>query len=183
MLLGGVIMAQESIHPESEPTNKELRQQKREARKALYEAEKKVGKTLIENRDFVLQAERMNTKNRSPRIVANQINFVKIDGDDIIIQYGELFNGNGRNGLGGTTYKGKIKDVEMIDLGKGKAFTARIWFMCPLIPNLGIVKINISGDESRIQFWNNGKVLNFEGFYYSLENSRISQSEILDVFD
>lgn len=187
ILLAGMVMAQELTTEENKPSRKELRKElrkeKKYARKALYEAEKQVGKVLLENRDFVLQAERMNTKNRSPTLVANQINFVKIDGDNIVIQYGSLANGNGSNGLGGMTYRGKISDMEVIDLGKGKAYTARIRFMCPLIPNLGIIKINISGDESRIQFWNNGKVINFEGFYYSQENSSINESDILDIFN
>lgn len=160
---------------------KELRKQKKKDRMELFELQKQEGSSLIDDRDFVLQAERISGKNTIPINVSNQINFIKIDGDDLIVQYG-LNAGVGRNGLGGVTYEGKIRRYETSDLGEGKAYNTRIQFFTPYLNGIATINISVRGDMARASIWSNGQVLNFDGFYASNESSSIAESQTLGSF-
>lgn len=181
VLVGGTAAAQEGKTVDK-LKGKELRKQKKKERTELFELQKKEGSALIEERDFVLQAERLRGKNSLSRNVSNQINFIKIDGDNLTVQFGDLFAGNGRNGLGGVTYDGTIKRLESVDLGEGKSFTTSIQFSAPFLNSVATINISVRGNQARAAFWSNGQVLNFEGFYYSNENSSIQKSGVTDFF-
>lgn len=184
MLVMSTAMAQEEKTVEKtaeQLTGKELRKQKKKDRLELFELQKQEGSALIEERDFVLQAERIGGKNSIPVNVANQINFIRIDGDDLIVQYG-LNGGVGRNGLGGVTYEGKIRRFDAKDLGEGKTYNTRIQFFTPYLNGIATVNIRVRGNQAQASIWSNGQVLNFEGFYTSNENSTIAQSQTLGSF-
>lgn len=180
MLVMTTAMAQEEKTVEK-LEGKELRKQKKKDRMELFELQKQEGSSLINDRDFVLQAERISGKNTIPLNVSNQINFIRIDGDDLIVQYG-LNAGVGRNGLGGVTYEGKIKRYDTKDLGEGKAYNTRIQFFTPYLNGMATINITVRGDKARASVWSNGQVLNFEGFYASNETSSIAQSQTLGSF-
>lgn len=184
MLVMSTAMAQEEKTVEKtveKLDGKELRKQRKKDRLELFELQKQEGSTLLEERDFVLQAERIGGKNSIPINVANQINFIRIDGDDLIVQYG-LNAGAGRNGLGGVTYEGKIRRFDTKDLGEGKTYNTRIQFSTPYLNGIATVNIRVRGNQAQASIWSNGQVLNFEGFYASNENSTIAQSQTLGSF-
>ena len=184
VLMTGVAMAQNMQQEKTVEvlTGKELRKQKRIEQKAIFEAQKKAGIALIEGRDFVLQAERLGGKNSVPLQVSNQINFIKIEGDELVVQLGSPFIASGNNGLGGTTYRGKISKIESTNLGKGKPYLTSILFSSSFLPNVTTINLRISGNQARAAVWNSGRVVNFEGFYHSNEKSFINESEILGTF-
>lgn len=184
MLVTTAAMAQEDKAVEKtveKLEGKELRKQRKKERLELFELQKQEATGLLENRDFVLQAERISGKNTVPINVANQINFIRIDGDDLIVQYG-LNAGAGRNGLGGVTYEGKIRRFDAKDLGEGKTYNTRIQFFTPYLNGVATINIRIRGNQAQASVWSNGQVLNFEGFYASNENSTITQSQTLGSF-
>lgn len=184
MLVMTAAIAQEEKTDEKtveKPEGKELRKQRKKDRLELFELQKEEGSSLLEDRDFVLQAERIGGKNSIPINVANQINFIRIEGDDLIVQYG-LNAGAGRNGLGGVTYEGKIRRFDSKDLGEGKTYNTRIQFFTPYLNGIATVNIRIRGNQAQASIWSNGQVLNFEGFYTSNENSSIAQSQTLGSF-
>ncbi|GAB5524853.1 MAG: DUF4251 domain-containing protein [Roseivirga sp.] len=180
MLVMTIAIAQEEKTVEK-LEGKELRKQRKKDRLALFELQKQEGSSLMEDRDFVLQAERIGGKNSIPINVASQINFIRIDGDDLIVQYG-LNTGTGRNGLGGVTYEGKIRRFDTKDLGEGKTYNTRIQFFTPYLNGVATINIRIRGNQAQASVWSNGQVLNFEGFYASNENSTIAQSQTLGSF-
>lgn len=165
-----------------ELSKKELRKQKREYRKQNYEIDKAYGINLIERRDFVLQADLLSGKNNMPISVSKQTNFIKIDGDDMVIQYG-LNSQVGLNGVGGLTFHGKIRTIDMKDGGEGKAFNTRIQFSTPYLNGLATVQINIRGDKAEATLWSNGRRLNFEGAYVSNEESLITEAVTRGIFN
>ncbi|GEM_PF-3314543 len=184
MFVATAAMAQEDTAVEKTAEKlegKELRKQRKKERLELFELQKQEASGLLESRDFVLQAERISGKNTIPINVANQINFIRIDGDDLIVQYG-LNAGAGRNGLGGVTYEGKIRRFDTKDLGEGKSHNTRIQFFTPYLNGVATINIRIRGNQAQASVWSNGEVLNFEGFYASNENSTITQSQTLGSF-
>lgn len=182
MLVATISTAQDKEEKQAEQLDgKELRKQKKQERLALFELQKEEGSELIESRDFVLQAERISGKSAVPVNVAHHINFVKIEGDDLIVQYG-LNSGVGRNGLGGMTFEGKIRKIETKDLGEGKSFNTRIQFSTPYLNGVATVNISVRGHRARASIWSNGEVLNFEGFYASNDSSTIAHSQTIGSY-
>ena len=177
ILIAGTALGQEEKEEKvvEKLSKKEARQAKREQNKRIYEINKAYGMNLIENQDFVLQADRISGKNRSPIPVDRNVNFLKIEGDKMVIQYG-LNQRIGLNGLGGTTFEGRIQDIDTKDHGEGKGYSVRIQFYTPVLNGTSTVNINVLGSQARASLWSNGRNINFEGFYGSGEETQVAQS-------
>lgn len=173
-MISAVAVGQEKEKVAEKLTKKELRKLKREEAKQAFEKNKAYGMDLIADRDFVLKADRIYGK-RSPIIVVDQnVNFIKINGDQMVIQYG-LLSQLGVNGLGGTTFEGTISQLDTYDLGAGKAYNVRIQFSTPALNGVATVHINVRGDKAQASLWSNGRVLNFEGNYGGANEQRVAQ--------
>ena len=180
VLIVTVVQAQEEKTVEK-IDRKELRKQKREQRKKIYEIRKAEGANLIESRDFVLKVDQISGRNAIPIIVSNDVNFIKIDGDDIVVQYG-LNGRTGLNGVGGITLEGKIYEVDTWDSGEGKPYSARVNFTSPLLRQMTTLYIDLRGGKSKATMYSNGSIINFEGLYASIDSSVIAHAKTRGPF-
>ncbi len=113
----GQLMAQQS------KSDKATRKAEKEAKKAAEEAEQMAlfdqAVQALKDRDFVLEAERVEFKRGRFAYVTPNTNFVSMNGDKATIQL--AFNGAfaGPNGIGGITVDGNASSVEMKTDKKG----------------------------------------------------------------
>lgn len=177
ILIVGTAMGQEEQEEKvvEKVSKKEARKLKREQHKRVFEINKAYGMNLMENRDFVLQADRISGRNNMPIPVDRTVNFIKIEGDQMVIQYG-LLNQIGLNGLGGATFEGVIRDFDTKDLGEGKGYNVRVQFYTPVLNGVATVMINVRGEQARASLWTNGRVINFEGFYGAANEALVAES-------
>lgn len=102
---------------------REAQKAAREAQQAADEAEEMAlfeqGVQALKDRDFVLEADRVEFKRGSFVYVTPSTNFVSMKGDRATIQL--AFNGpySGPNGIGGITVEGSASNVEMKTDKKG----------------------------------------------------------------
>lgn len=88
-------------------------------------------KDMIENRDFVLEADYLQDRRGNRVFVSNTINFVAIDSTTAIIQVGSNYR-IGPNGVGGVTAKGKITSWKLSENEKNKSFNLFTTVMTPI---------------------------------------------------
>ena len=174
LLIGSTALGQEEKVVEK-VSKKEARKEKRAQEQRAFEINKAYGINLIEDRDFVLQANRISGRNNMPIVVDRGVNFVKINGDQMVIQFG-LNSRLGNNGLGGTTFQGRIMSLDTEDWGEGKAYSARIQFYTPVLNGVATVNLTVRGSQARASLWSNGRVINFEGRYGAGAETIVAES-------
>ena len=97
----------------------------KEKKDSIAESQYQLNKYMLENRDFVLEANYLQDRRGNRRIVNSTINFVAIDSTTAIIQVGSDYR-NGPNGVGGVTAKGKITRWVLTENKKQKSFNLSI---------------------------------------------------------
>lgn len=97
-----------------EKTNKQklTRKEKKELRLIQEEKTKKYIDSLINTRRFILKATHLAGTINGPIAVSSSINFIKVDSNLTIFQFGSDSR-QGRNGIGGYTTKGRITKFEI----------------------------------------------------------------------
>jgi hypothetical protein len=112
--------------------NKLSRQERKEARKAQMVANYYTLDTLLNAKTFVLEADFLQDKygNRIP--VASNLNFIKVNNLDGILQTGSNY-GIGYNGVGGVTAEGSIGSWEISKDPKKLFYTVHF----SMITNIG----------------------------------------------
>lgn len=88
-------------------------------------------KDMIENRDFVLEADYLQDRHGNRAFVSNTINFVAVDSTTAIIQVGSNYR-IGPNGVGGVTAKGKITSWKLSENEKDETFTLFTTVLTPI---------------------------------------------------
>ena len=116
-ILPNVIIAQTSVE-NSGTTRKERRNEEMQKQYVL-------NKDMLENRNFVLEADYLQDRYGNRVFVNSTINFVAVDSTTAIIQIGSNM-GIGPNGVGGITAKGKITSWELRENKKQKSFNLTI---------------------------------------------------------
>ncbi len=154
--------------------NLQDREAKKEARKAAIEKEYQQTARLLENRNFVLEADYLANRygNRVP--VTSNLNFIKVDSSEAVIQIGSP-TGLGYNGVGGVTAEGRIGKWEVTQNPKKKSFQVYMNVMTPLgsydihffIGANGYAQATLGGVTA-------GK-LTYSGYVVPTESSRIYQ--------
>ena len=97
---------------------------KKEKRNADLEKDFQQTKAMLENKDFVLEADYLQDRYGNRVLVNSTINFVAVDSTEATIQIGSNFR-IGPNGVGGVTAQGNINKWELTEDTKHKAFTLR----------------------------------------------------------
>ncbi len=120
ILFFGLIISASILFAQGNDENATLT--KKEKRNAELEKEFQLTKSMLENKDFVLETDYLQDRYGNRVQVNSTINFVAVDSTDAIIQIGSNFR-LGPNGVGGVTAKGKITKWELIENQKRKAFT------------------------------------------------------------
>ena len=104
---------------------------KKEKRKADKEQQYALTKSMIENRDFVLESDFLDNSYGYRFHVNPSINFVKVDDNEAVIQVGSDFR-IGPNGVGGVTAKGKITSWKVTNNKDNKAYNIQMVVSTPI---------------------------------------------------
>jgi len=97
----------------------------KEKKQSEEDVQYQLNKTMLENRDFVLEADYLQDHRGNRQFVNHMINFVQVDSTTAIIQIGSDFR-NGPNGVGGITAKGEITNWKLTEDKKNKSFNLYI---------------------------------------------------------
>lgn len=104
---------------------------KKEKRKAEQEAQYALTKSMIENRNFVLESDFLDNRYGYRFHVSPSINFVKVDNDEAVIQVGSNYT-IGPNGVGGVTAKGKIASWKVTNNKDKKTYNIQMVVSTPV---------------------------------------------------
>jgi hypothetical protein len=88
------------------------RKEKKEADRAYQIANFKAIDTLLQNKTYVLEAEYLQNRLGDQIPVARNINFVRVNSDQVILQTGNNFD-PGYNGVGGVTAEGTLNNYKV----------------------------------------------------------------------
>ncbi len=88
----------------------------------VFENQYQFNKYMLDNKQFVLQANYLQNQYGVRRFVSSSINFVKVDSTTAVIQIGSNYR-LGVNGVGGVTAKGKITSWKLSEDPKSESFT------------------------------------------------------------
>ena len=106
----------------AQTADQNLAMTKKEKRNVEIEKQYQLNKYMVENRDFVLEADRLQDRRGNLANVSSTINFVAVDSATAIIQIGSNYR-FGPNGVGGVTAKGKISNWKLVENQKQKSFS------------------------------------------------------------
>lgn len=101
------------------------RQEKKELRRQQDEDAKKIVDAIIEARQFVLEANLIKGKRGQTFSVSSTINFVMVDSNKAVFQFGSAHT-IGVNGVGGATVEGKITRFDVNKREKSGSYFIRI---------------------------------------------------------
>ena len=122
---------------------------RKEKKELELDKEFHMNKSMLDNRDFVLEANYIQDRFGNRRIVNSVINFVAVDSVTAIIQVGSDYR-NGPNGVGGITAKGRITKWQLTEDKKSKSFNLTI----NVLTSVGIYDLHFS-----IGLWGNSTVM------------------------
>lgn len=147
-------------------------------RKRLKEEERQKSRemamALVKEKAYVLEATTLAGRYRQYQ-VSPSTNFVKVEGDQIIIQTGDDFR-MGYNGLGGITIHGTIGDYEISE-GKNGA-TVNIRFSDPVLGHSTLnMSIQGNGQARATVLGNWGGRATFHGQLVPLEDARVYKGQ------
>lgn len=114
------VYSQEEGTVDSKTTKKLTKAQKLEMRHEEEEATAKLVAWMVENRQFVLEANYLSNQYGERIVVSSMINFIAVDSSRITIQLASLSGIGGANGMGGVTADGRITRFEVAKVGKYK---------------------------------------------------------------
>lgn len=151
---------------------------RKEKKELELDNEYRINKSMLENRDFVLEANYLQDRFGNRRMVNSVINFVAVDSATAIIQVGSDYR-NGPNGVGGVTAKGMITKWQLTEDKKSRSFYLTI----NVLTSIGIYDLHFS-----IGLWGNSTVrlsglsagqLTFEGNLVPYSESRVYEGRSL----
>jgi hypothetical protein len=156
---------------------KELRKLQKEQRKAEKAAEEErmaeVTKYMVEQQQFVLEADFLSDKYGQRAPVTPTINFVLIDSLTGTVQFGDAAR-IGYNGVGGATVDGRITKYEYSTVGKKQdSYSIRMIFMASIGTYDITLMVNSQGYADASIRGNWSGQLNYHGKLVPLTLSRI----------
>ena len=152
------------------------REERKEVRKAQMAENFRILDSLLTAKSFVLEADYLQNKYGDVANVVSNLNFIKVDNSNGVLQTGSNFN-MGYNGVGGVTAEGNIQGWKMTkDL---KKFSYMLRFN--LLTNIGaydiLMTVNSDNNASAtITGLGPGK-LTWNGHLATLNNSRIFKGQ------
>lgn len=152
------------------------RQSRKEARKAHMVANFNTLDSLLNSRQFVLEADFLQGKYGYMVSVPSALNFIKVDELTGVLQTGSDFS-QGYNGVGGVTTEGNIGNYKISKDLKNLSYTATF----NIVTNLGIFDIilNVSSNNNAtatIRGSTSGR-LTWKGHLATIDNSRIFKGQ------
>lgn len=156
----------------TEKSKRELRNERKEQRIVDQQAAEDSIKLALTERDFTLRGNTFQSKLGPIVNVDNNVNFVAISGDQIVVQLGNLTT-FGYNGVGGITYKGNIQDLDLNEAKGRSGFTAKVVFNSPNTINMVMVRIDVNGDNVSARFINGSNQWVMRGYFERTTESNI----------
>lgn len=179
LLIIGTSLAQEATYFEAvKKTKKELRKEKRAEKNKSRGEKQAVGKELLETRDFVLLANTINGVDGFTLPVRPSMNFVRVDGGRVTVQYGKPLRSGGANGMGGFTFQGRIQNFAVSDAGEEKSYNVVINFTSPQVAYVMSVNIFIWGDKAQARFFNGSRNVTFDGKYAKGSDTKLWEASV-----
>ncbi|HAH23476.1 MAG TPA: hypothetical protein DCL77_06930 [Prolixibacteraceae bacterium] len=151
---------------------------RKEKRKAKIEKQYQSVKDMIENKDFVLEANFLQDRYGRRYPVNNGINFVSVDSTEAVIQVGSNTR-IGANGVGGVTAKGKITSWKLTENKRKNSFGLRINVMTPIGFYDVFFSILPSGQATAQLTGLRSGSLTFDGNIVPIENSTVYEGQSL----
>lgn len=162
-----------SINAQEKTKKQKLtRAEKRELRQQQEEATKQVVASIIEARQFVLEANVIKNKRGDSFPVNSSINFVKVDSAIAIFQFGSAHT-IGINGVGGVTVEGRINTFEVHKREKSGSYYIRIGIAAP--SGFYDIQLSISSvgtTEAQVTALSNNRI-NYSGKIVPISQSHI----------
>lgn len=115
LLCGGMAWGQNARQEDRKLT----RQERKELQDSLDMAFFREAKKAIDNKDFVLEADKVIFKYGQMAYVTSNTNFVALKGDKAVVQVAFNIPVSGPNGLGGVTVQGTASDIKTTTDKKG----------------------------------------------------------------
>ena len=163
-----LVFSQEQPEYVPEPTGKETRKQRREARKAEYEAKKQEALEMIKGGDFVLVANQVTLGGTKKTRAFPTSNFVKVEGNIVYIQT-RFYRGTAMTNPSIRMRSGEIQDIQVFDKGKGKGMKVRLRYGFRKRGEYGLVDIYIGNKTAQARL-GMGRTFRLEGYYDKAEN-------------
>ncbi|NVK86055.1 MAG: DUF4251 domain-containing protein [Cytophagia bacterium] len=156
----------------TEKSKQELRNERKEQRRIDQQAVEDSTKIALTENDFTLRGNTFQSKLGPVVNVDNNVNFVAISGDQIVVQLGNLTT-FGYNGVGGITYKGRIQDLEVNESKGRSGFTAKVVFNSPNTINTALLRLDVNGDNVSARFINGSNQWVMRGYFERTSESNI----------
>ena len=166
--------AQEEGSVDSKTTKDLSRQQRIEQRRIDEEAAAKLVHQMVQQRQFVLEANMVGNQTGNRIMVNSRINFIAVDSTHITIQLASVSGIGGYNGMGGITAEGTISRFDIQKTGKTKnGYAIRLYTMTRIGSYDIFFTISPSGyADARISGTTRGKT-NYYGKLVPLKQSKI----------
>ena len=159
---------------DSETSKKLTRQQKIEQRRIEEEAMAKLVHQMVQDRQFVLEANYLGNQTGERIVVSSRINFIAVDSNKIVIQLASLSGIGGPNGMGGITAEGSVTGFDVKKLGKAQnVYSIRLFTMTKIGSYDIFFSISPSGyADATISGTTSGKLL-YYGRVVPLKQSKV----------
>lgn len=115
------------------------RQEQKEARRDKQYFNFQVLDTILQNKNFVLEADWLENQYGNRRPVLSNLNFIMVDSTNAVLQTGSSSN-MGFNGVGGTTAEGSISSLKIVKNVKNLSFFLRF----TVLSNIGIYDVSMT---------------------------------------
>jgi len=149
-------------------TKKEIKEEKKQERQKIAAAIKNV----MEEKQFVLEADMIFNRYGQSFPVARNINFIMIDSTQATIQLGSAHR-IGWNGVGGVTIQGNITKYD-ISMNKRKDNVSLTLYVLSNLGNFDIrLNINSAGNATATVRDNRGGMLRYDGELQTLGGSSV----------
>jgi len=168
------VFAQTEEPVDKKAERKKAKQEKKEEEQKKMEKMALLTKQMIEDHQFVLEAQFLNSKNGDMMSVSPELNFIIVDSTTATIQLGSL-DGTGFGELGTLTFDGEITKYEVTRTEK-KNYSSYDLIMI-VFSNLGTYDISLSVSDSgaadAIIRGSGAGSLNYTGTLVPLEESKV----------
>ena len=140
LLLGLIFISYSSYSQDIKPSRQEQKAAKRDRQYYNFQ----VLDTIIQNKNFILEADYLENEFGNRRQVLSNVNFIKIDSTEAVLQTGNN-TGMGFNGVGGATAQGTIQGLKIDKNLKNLSFYLRF----TVVTDIGIYDVAMTINSDR----------------------------------
>lgn len=156
--------------------NEMTKKDKKEARKAELYANFQAIDTLLQRKEFVIEADYLQNSYGQRVPVTTSLNFIKVNNPEVVLQTGNNF-ANGYNGVGGVTAEGSLSNWKVDKDMKHLNYTVTFSTTTDIGTYDVVLRINSDGKAmATISGFSRG-TLTYTGNMVALYNSRVFKGQ------